>query len=486
MKHECVPFTVTSLVAGKPMEGDKTADIFNPSTGKPIGLLLLGSLEVANAAVNAASDAFPMWSEKPPIERARVLMRFRELVEARKDDLARLITREHGKPHVDALGSIQRGLEVVEFAMGAPHLLKGDYSDKVAKGVSTRSSRRPLGVCVGITPFNYPAMIPMWMFPVALACGNTFVLKPSEKTPSAANFLGELLAEAGLPAGVFNVVHGGSDVASALVEHPDVQAISFVGSSHVAKSVYHTGTAAGKRVQALGGAKNHAIVMPDADIDSTIGALLNGAFNSAGQRCMAISVVVTVADAHEKLLPQLVERAAQMKVASGFDSTCEIPPVSSLQQLQKISAAIEQGQRDGAIVVLDQRNPEVPDRQNGYFIGPVIFDGVTVDMKIYQEEIFGPVLVVMKTDTLEDAIRLSNSHHLGNGAVLFTSSGKSAQVFERDIVAGMPGVNVPVPSPVAYYSFGGNRGSFFGDLAAQGTDGVNFYTRRQVLTSRWP
>lgn len=477
---------ITSLIAGEQASGSKSTSIIDPASGREIGSLSHADLATVDAAVRAASDAFAQWRDTAPAQRARYLMKFRELVEANRQELAELITREHGKPIADALGSIQRGLEVVEFAMGAPQLLKGENSDHVATGISTRSSRRPLGVCVGITPFNYPAMIPMWMFPVALACGNTFVLKPSEKTPSAANFLAELMIRAGVPKGVLNVVHGGRDVAHALVTHPDVKAVSFVGSSPVAKSVYEAGTAAGKRVQALGGAKNHAIVMPDADIPSTVTSILNGAFNSAGQRCMAIAVVITVGNAREALLPALREGAAGMKVAPGADASCEVPPVTTRQQFDKILSAISSGESEGARLVLDRRDPEAGQNGKGYFIGPVIFEGVTADMTIYREEIFGPVLAVMHVDTLEEAIRLSNSHELGNGAVLFTSSGKSAQIFERDILCGMPGVNVPVPSPVAYYSFGGNRGSIFGDLAAHGPDGINFYTRRQVLTSRWP
>ncbi|MCP8894566.1 CoA-acylating methylmalonate-semialdehyde dehydrogenase [Shinella daejeonensis] len=476
---------VTSLVAGKQGTSSQTSSIIDPASGLEVGSLSHADLATVDAAVQAASDAFPRWRDTAPAQRARYLMKFRELVEANKQELAELITREHGKPVVDALGSIQRGLEVVEFAMGAPQLLKGENSDHVATGVSTRSSRRPLGVCVGITPFNYPAMIPMWMFPVAIACGNTFILKPSEKTPSAANFLAELLTKAGVPDGVLNVVHGGREVAHALVTHPDVKAVSFVGSSAVARAVYEAGTSAGKRVQALGGAKNHAIVMPDADIRSTVSAILNGAFNSAGQRCMAIAVVITVGEAHDMLMPALREGAAAMKVAPGADAGCEVPPVTTREQFEKILAAISSGESEGAKLVLDCRDPDAGKDGKGYFIGPVIFEGVTTEMRIYREEIFGPVLAVMQVETLEDAIRLSNSHDLGNGAVLFTSSGKSAQLFEREILCGMPGVNVPVPSPVAYYSFGGNRGSIFGDLAANGPDGVNFYTRRQVLTSRW-
>ena len=476
---------ISSVVAGKPARSDRQAVVIDPASGSATARLLCADQSIVEAAVSAASDAFESWKEVAPAQRARLLMRFRDIVERDKTRLAHAIVREHGKPLSDAYGSIQRGLEVVEFAMGAPHLLKGENSDHVATGVATRSSRRPLGVCVGITPFNYPAMIPMWMFPLALVCGNTFVLKPSEKTPSAVNMIAEMLAEAGLPDGVFNVVHGGRDVAEALVSHPDVAAVSFVGSSAVARSVYETASRHGKRVQALGGAKNHAIVMPDADLPTTVDAILNGAFNSAGQRCMAISVVVAVGEAYDKLMPALVEAASRLKVSAGTQADCFVPPVNSLEQYKKILRLIETGVQEGAALRLDGR-PTNTSNNNGFLIGPVIFDNVTPSMTIYKEEIFGPVLAVMRVETLNGAIKLSNEHMLGNGAVLFTSSGKAAHQFERDIHCGMPGINVPVPSPVAYYSFGGSKKSIFGDLAVHGPDGVNFYTRRQVLTTRWP
>jgi malonate-semialdehyde dehydrogenase (acetylating)/methylmalonate-semialdehyde dehydrogenase len=467
------------------MARGRAAPVHDPANGRVIAELTLADVDTTNAAVQAAKDAFPAWRDTPPAQRARILMNFRELLEREKNELAELITLEHGKPHADALGSIQRGVEVVEFAAGAPQLLKGENSDHVATSVSTRSSRRPLGVCVGITPFNYPAMIPMWMFPMALVCGNTFILKPSEKTPSAANSLADMLARAGLPDGVFNVVHGGRDVVEALITHPDVSAVSFVGSSAVAKHVYETGSKAGKRVQALGGAKNHAIVMPDADMESTAAAIMNGAFNSAGQRCMAISVVVTVGDAHDRLMPLMVGKAGSLKVSAGHDPECDVPPLSSVEHKQKVLQYIDEGAAAGAKIAVDRRAPENVGNSGGYFVGPVIFDDVRPDMSIYRQEIFGPVLSVMRVGDLGSAIEASNSHELGNGAVIFTSSGASAQKFEREILCGMPGVNVPVPSPVAYYSFGGAKGSAFGDLAVHGPDGIRFYTRTQVLSTRW-
>ena len=477
---------ISSIIGGAERTTSNLVPVRNPATGRATARLSLASATIADEAVEVARTAFPGWRDTAPAVRARVLMRFREIVERDKVLLAQVITEEHGKALPDALGSIQRGLEVVEFAMGAPHLLKGENSDHVATGVSTRSSRRPLGVCVGITPFNYPAMIPMWMFPVALACGNTFVLKPSERTPRAANMMAAMLAEAGLPPGVFNVVHGNANIATALIRNTEVAAVSFVGSSRVAQSVYEQAASCGKRVQALGGAKNHAIVMPDADMASTVSALLNGAFNSAGQRCMAISVLVTVGEARERLMPALIEAARGLKVAPGDDPDCYVPPVSFADHYERVKNMIRQGEAEGAHLVLDGRVPAPEEGKEGFFIGPVIMDKVDATMTVYQEEIFGPVLVVLHVDTLDKAIALSNGHRLGNGAVLFTASGASAAKFEREILCGMPGINVPVPSPVGYFSFGGNKGSLFGDLAANGPDSINFYTRRQVLTTRWP
>lgn len=480
------PVAIPSLVAGTPRRGPSALAVTNPATGAVVAHVSVADAALVGEAVAAARDALPVWRDTPPAVRARHLMKLRELLERDKPRLAELIVREHGKPTADALGSIQRGIEVVEFACAAPQLLKGESSDAVATGVATRSSRRPVGVCAGITPYNYPAMIPLWMFPMALACGNTFVLKPSEKTPSAANVLAELVAEAGVPAGAFNVVHGGRCTAHALITHPAVAAVSFVGSSAAARAVYETATAHGKRVQALGGAKNHAIVLPDADLDAAVEGILNGVFNSAGQRCMAIAVVVPVGEVAGPLLERLRERAANLKVGAGTEPDTYVPPIATREQFDKVRAYVQAGADEGARLVLDGRSPSVPSGcRDGFFLGPTILDEVTPAMRVYREEIFGPVAVVVRAGSLDEAIALSNAHPLGNGAVLYTRSGAAAAKFEREIECGMPGVNVPVPSPVAYYSFGGAKGSLYGDLAAHGPDAVNFYTRRQTLTTRW-
>lgn len=477
---------ICSAVAGRPAGGNEFRDVADPATGSAVARLQLADETVVAAAVSAARTAFAEWSETPPAIRARHLIRLRNLIENDRAALARMISREHGKTIADALGSIQRGIEVVEYAMAAPQLLKGEYSDLVGTGVTTRSSRRPLGVCVGITPFNYPAMIPLWMFPLALACGNTFVLKPSEKTPSAANRLAELVDAAGVPAGVFNVVHGDGRVAQALVAHPDVAAVSFVGSTQAAQSVYSAAARHGKRVQALGGAKNHAIVLPDADLDLAVDGILNGAFNSAGQRCMAISVVVAVGGVGKTLVPRLLSAAAGLHVGPGEDPRTFVPPVTGPEQRARVLAAIETGLQDGARLVLDGRNVAVPlENRGGCFVGPCVFVDVTSSMSVYREEIFGPVLCVMEAPDLASAIAMSNSHALANGAVLYTTSGASAARFERSIACGMPGVNVAVPSPVAYYSFAGAGSSLRGDAGAHGPDAINFFTRRQVLSTRF-
>ncbi len=479
--------TVTSLVGGQDLAGERRVDVRNPATGAVIRQLALADAAIAERAVAAAAASFPSWRDTPPAARARVLMRFRELIERNRQSLAALITEEHGKPVGDALGSIQRGLEVVEYAIGAPQLLKGEFSDAVAPGLQTRSSRQPVGVCVGITPFNYPAMIPLWMFPLALACGNTFVLKPSEKAPTAANRLAALLSEAGLPDGVFNVVHGGADTAATLIAHPSVAAVSFVGSSAVAASVYSSAAAAGKRVQALGGAKNHAIVLADANLEVAIDGLLNGAFNSAGQRCMAIAVAVVVEPLGDEFVERLVERARVLKVGPGDDATTDVPPLAAPDLFKRVVGYIGTGVTEGATLRLDGRDPpRAPAYADGYFVGPTIFDHVRPGMRIYREEIFGPVLCVLRAPDLDTAIALSNTHGLANGAVLFTGSGAAAARFEQAIECGMPGINVPVPSPVAYHSFGGWNGSLFGALAAHGPDAINFYTRRRTLSVRWP
>ena len=480
------PYTVQSLVAGKPISSGRSTPLFDPSIGKRIGAVELGDASHVGLAVASAQSALVEWAARPAAERARVLMRYAAALESDKDHIAGLITREHGKPRGDALGSLQRGLEVVEFAIGAPQLLKGEFSDQVARGVSTRSVKRPVGVCLGIVPFNYPAMIPLWTFPLALVCGNTFILKPSEKTPSAANRLAELLADAGAPDGVLNIVHGDGQTVNLLLNDPGIAAVSFVGSSAVARSVYELATRTGKRAQALGGAKNHAIVMPDADPARTVEGLTNGAFNSAGQRCMAVSVVVLVGSAYDTFLPLLVTATRLLRTGPGSGVDTDVPPLQSAAQKARILDILEESVAEGAELTVDGRGVEVPLAfAEGFYLGPCVVDGVQRSMRVYSEEVFGPVLVVMRAASLNDAIALANEHPLANGAVLFTRSGADAAVFERDIQCGMPGINVPVPSPVAHHSFGGWRSSLWGDLAMHGPDAINFFTHRQVLTSRW-
>ena len=478
--------TVQSLVAGASLPSQRRAPLFDPARGQRIGEVELAGSEQVELAVAAAQGALAAWSSRPVIERSRVLMRYAAALEADKEHIAALITREHGKPRADALGSLQRGMEVVEFATAATQLLKGEHSDAVARGVSTRSVKRPLGVCLGIVPFNYPAMIPLWMFPLALVCGNTFILKPSEKTPSAANRLAELLTDAGAPAGVLNVLHGDAQTVELLLEHPGIASVSFVGSSVAARSVYTLASQQGKRVQALGGAKNHAIVMPDADPIRVVEGLINGAFNSAGQRCMAVSVAVMVGTAYDQFMPLIDSAARKLRTGPGEDATTEVPPLQSGAQKERILGMLTHSVQEGAHLSLDGRAVKVAaEYKDGYYLGPTIVDKVQRSMRVYTEEVFGPVLVVLRASSLVEAIAIANEHPLANGAVLFTRSGGDAAIFERDIQCGMPGVNVAVPSPVAYHSFGGWRTSMWGDLAMHGPDAINFYTRRQVLTSRW-
>jgi malonate-semialdehyde dehydrogenase (acetylating)/methylmalonate-semialdehyde dehydrogenase len=412
-------------------------------------------------------------------------MRFRELLDAHRKDLRRIITEEHGKTLIDAEGEITRGMEVVEFAMGIPHLLKGEHSENVGTGVDAYSIRQPVGVCAGITPFNFPAMVPMWMFPVALACGNTFVLKPSERDPTTAIRLAELLKEAGLPDGVFNVVHGDREAVDALLVHPEVHAVSFVGSTPIARYIYETGTKHGKRVQALGGAKNHAIVMPDADLPFTVEALIGAGYGSAGERCMAISAIVAVGDVADKLVEGLAARARKVTTGSG-EQDVEMGPVVTRAAQSRIKGLIDEGAREGATVVVDGRGIRVPDFENGFFVGPTLFDHVKPEMTIYREEIFGPVLGVVRVESLEDAIALVNRNPYANGVALFTRSGYAARRFQEEIEVGMVGINVPIPVPMAFYSFGGWRNSLFGDTHVHGMEGVRFYTRAKAVTSRWP
>ncbi len=439
-----------------------------------------------DAAVRAASEAFTTWSQASLSQRTKVLFAFRELVNANIGRIAEAITDEHGKVLSDARGEVQRGLEVVEFACGIPQLLKGDFSAQVSTGVDLYSFREPLGVCVGITPFNFPAMVPMWMFPVAIACGNTFVLKPSERDPSAAMVLAELWAEAGLPEGVFNVVHGDKEAVDALLEHPDVAAVSFVGSTPIAKYIHGTATAQGKRVQALGGAKNHAIILPDADLEYAADQLVAAAFGSAGERCMAISAAIGVGGVGADLVPLVTERARAVKVGSGRDADSEMGPVVTPEARDRIVGLIGSGEEQGATLSVDGRDLRVAGHEGGFFVGPTVVDQVTADMDVYREEIFGPVLTVLHLDDVDRAIDLINANPYGNGTAIFTSSGEAARRFQRGVRVGMIGVNVPIPVPMAYYSFGGWKDSLFGEHHIHGPEGVAFYTRAKVVTARWP
>jgi malonate-semialdehyde dehydrogenase (acetylating)/methylmalonate-semialdehyde dehydrogenase len=463
----------------------RLADITNPATGEIVRQAPLANSEDVNAAVAAAKAAFPAWRATTPLRRARILTRFRELMEKNRDELARLASEEHGKTLADAAGSVQRGIEVIEFASGVPHLLKGEQAEDVGRGVDCHSLLQPVGVCVGITPFNFPAMVPLWMFPVAIACGNTFVLKPSEKVPSCSLKMAALFTEAGLPDGVLNVITGDKEAVDALLAHPDVGAISFVGSTPVAKHVYETGARHGKRVQALGGAKNHALVMPDADMAFTADAIVGAAYGSAGERCMAISTVVAVGAAGDALLPLLQQKVAVLKVGAGNQPGVDMGPVISGAHRDRIVSLIDSGVAQGATLVLDGRGLTVPGCEQGFFVGPTLFDQVTTDMAIYQEEIFGPVLIVLRANTFDEAVRLINRNPYGNGTAIFTRSGHWARRFENEIEVGMVGINVPIPVPMAFFSFGGWKASLFGDLHMHGMEGVNFYTRSKVVTSRW-
>ncbi len=461
-------------------------EVTNPATGEVIRHVPLGNAADVDAAVQSATAALPAWRAAPPLRRARILMRFRDLMEANKKELARVVTEEHGKTLADAEGSITRGIEVIEFATGIPHLVKGEFSENVGSGVDSWSLRQPVGVCAGITPFNFPAMVPMWMFPVALACGNTFILKPSERDPSLSLRMAELLQEAGLPDGVFNVVHGDKEAVDAILGHPGVNAVSFVGSTPIAKYIYETGAQHGKRVQALGGAKNHAVVMPDADFDFATEAIIGAGYGSAGERCMAVSVVVAVGNAGDAMRDRLAARARNVKVDAGTQPGAEMGPVITCAARDRIMGYIDRGVDEGAALVVDGRKPCVEGFEQGYFVGPTLFDRVTPTMAIYRDEIFGPVLVIVRADSLADAIALINANPYANGAALFTRSGHAARRFQEDVDVGMLGINVPIPVPMAFYSFGGWKNSLFGDLHMHGMDGVRFYTRGKAITARWP
>src|SRR5436190_15805805 len=468
----------------KPASSGRLGDITNPATGRITKRVPFCNAADIDAAVQSAQRAFPAWRDTPALRRARILMRFRDLLDSNKDELARLITAEHGKTLTDAAGSVQRGVEVVEFAMGIPHLVKGEYSEEVGTGVDCHSLRQPIGVCAGITPFNFPVMVPLWMFPVALACGNTFILKPSEKVPSASMLMAELLQQAGLPDGVFNVVHGDKEAVDALLNHPGVKAISFVGSTPIAKYIYETAAKNGKRVQALGGAKNHAVVLPDADLEFAADALIGAAYGSAGERCMAISAVVAVGAAGDPLVKLLADKAKKIKVGAGDQEGVDMGPLVTCQHRDKVASYVEQGIREGATAVLDGRKQSLP--AQGFFLGTTLFDHVTPAMEIYKNEIFGPVLVVLRAQTLDEAIGIVNRNPFANGTAIFTESGGAARRFQNEVSVGMVGVNVPIPVPVAFYSFGGWKSSLFGDLHVHGTESIKFYTRTKAVTTRWP
>ncbi len=465
---------------------ERTGPVYNPATGEQSAEVAFASRDDVDLAVRTAKHAFETWRDVPLTTRQNIMFAFRELVATHKLDFARLLTAEHGKTLDDAAGEVQRGLEVVEFACNIAHLMKGDYSEQVSRGVDTYTMRQPLGVVAGITPFNFPAMVPMWMYPLAIACGNTFVLKPSEKDPSASQLAAEMLAEAGLPAGVFNVVHGDKVAVDALLEHRDVAAISFVGSTPIAHYIYDQGTKHGKRVQALGGAKNHMIVLPDADMELAADAAVSAGYGSAGERCMAISVVVTVGDAADRLLPKVQDRIAKLKVAPGDEEGAEMGPLVTKAHQERVLSYVDAGEKEGATIVADGRGLTVAGHEGGFFVGPTLLDNVTSGMSVYRDEIFGPVLSVVRTEHYEDAIKLINDNQYGNGTAVFTNDGGAARKFQNEIQVGMVGVNIPIPVPLSFYSFGGWKDSIFGSHAIYGPEGVHFYTRQKVVISRWP
>jgi len=477
------------FIGGKSVTGTsgRFADVYNPATGEVQSKVSLASAAEVRAAVENSSAALPAWAHMPPARRAQVMFKFRDLLIKHMDELAELISKEHGKTLPDAKGEVGRGLEVVEFACGIPHLLKGEFTESAANGVDVHSVRQPVGVCAGITPFNFPAMVPMWMFPMALACGNTFILKPSERDPSCGLRLGELLLEAGLPAGVFNVVNGDKEAVDALLTDPDVKAISFVGSTPIGRYIYSTGCANDKRVQALCGAKNHMIIMPDADMDQVVDAAMGAGYGSAGERCMAISVVVPVGeDTANRFIEALAPRVRDLKVGPYTDPASEMGPVVTRESQQKILGLINSGLDQGAELVVDGRDVKLQGYEDGFFVGGCLFDKVTTDMDIYKQEIFGPVLSVVRTNEYAEAVKMINDHAYGNGTAIFTRDGDAARDFAKNIQIGMVGINVPIPVPVAYHSFGGWKDSLFGDHSIHGMEGVRFYTKLKTVTSRWP
>ncbi len=468
----------------------RAQDVTNPATGMVTGATGLASATEVSTAVAAAQAAFPAWADTPPIRRARVMFKFCELLNKHKDELAQLITAEHGKVFTDAQGEVARGIDIVEFACGIPQLLKGDFTDQVSTGIDNWTLRQPLGVVAGVTPFNFPVMVPMWMFPVAIAAGNTFVLKPSPTDPSASLRMAELLKEAGLPDGVFNVVQGDKEAVDALLAHPDVKAVSFVGSTPIANYIYETGARHGKRVQALGGAKNHMVVMPDADVEQAVDALIGAGYGSAGERCMAISVAVLVGDVADRLLPKLLERTKTLKVLDGANLAAEMGPIVTKAAYERITGYIALGEKEGATLLADGRNFDAktagPGCDQGFWMGGTLFDHVTPDMRIYKEEIFGPVLSCVRVRDLKEAVDLINDHEFGNGVACFTRDGNVAREFSRRVQVGMVGINVPIPVPMAWHGFGGWKKSLFGDMHAYGEEGVRFYTKQKSIMQRWP
>ncbi len=466
--------------------GDRRQPVYNPATGAVARQLQLGTAEDVQRAVAAAQAAFPAWADTPPLRRARVMFKFLELLNRHRDTLAAMITAEHGKVFSDAQGEVTRGIDVVEFVCGIPQLLKGDYTEQVSTGIDNWTLRQPLGVVAGITPFNFPFMVPMWMAPVALACGNAFILKPSERDPSPSLLVGELLKEAGLPDGLFNVLQGDKTVVDALLHHPEVKALSFVGSTPIAQYIYQTGASQGKRVQALGGAKNHMVVMPDADLEQAVDALIGAAYGSAGERCMAISVAVLVGDVADRIMPLLAERTRALVIRNGMDPAAEMGPIVNRAALERIEGYIALGVAEGAQLVVDGRGLKVAGHEAGFFTGGTLFDHVTPSMRIYREEIFGPVLACVRVPDFASAVELVNAHEFGNGVACFTSDGNVAREFARRIQVGMVGINVPIPVPMAWHGFGGWKKSLFGDMHAYGEEGVRFYTKQKSVMQRWP
>ncbi len=479
---------IEHFVDGKKFSGEskKTGKVFNPATGEQTANVNLASKNDVNQAVASAKKAFDNWSNKPPLHRARIMFKFKHLIEKNADELTKLIVSEHGKVYDDAKGSLTRGLEVVEYACGIPQVLKGDFTENVGTNVDSWSMRQPLGVCAGITPFNFPAMVPMWMFPMAIACGNTFVLKPSEKDPSCSLKLAELLIEAGLPKGVLNVINGGKEAVDALIDNKDVVAMSFVGSTPVAKYIYENCAKNEKRVQALGGAKNHCVVMPDCDLDQAVNGLMGAAYGSAGERCMAQSVAVAVGEIGDKLVEKLAAKVESLKVGPGMDKNSEMGPLVTKEHLEKVKGYVDIGEKEGAKLVVDGRGFKMQGYEKGYYIGGCLFDNVKKEMRIYKEEIFGPVLSVIRAKNFEEALNLVNDHEFGNGVSIFTRDGDVGRTFSSKAKIGMVGINIPIPVPMAFHSFGGWKRSLFGDHHMHGPEGVRFYTKLKTITSRWP